>query len=273
MRLSLAFHSAQIGPVDASALLPERLLPLTDGELAALPLTIGREQAYLGDLCRIERDIQAADELVLCGETAGLQRLGFEMRGGRLVVDGSAGNWAGAGMQGGELVVRGDASHGAGVGMCGGLLRITGSAGERAGGALLGSPHGMQGGVILVGGDVGDYAAERMRRGLLFAGRDAGAFAGWQMRAGTLLVGGTLGPHAGLGLRRGSLVASRALCTPEGFTLACQAEFIWLQLALRQLQALGIPLPPGWLVGCFWRYTGDDLEIAKGEILLLDGPQ
>ncbi len=273
MRLSLVFHTALTCPVDSSALLPERLLPLQDRELAALPLTLGREQACLGELCRVERQETAEDELVLTGETAGLQRLGFEMHGGRLVVEGATGGWAGALMLGGELVVRGDVSHGAGAGMRGGLLRITGNAGERAGGALLGSSHGMQGGVILVGGRVGDYAAERMRRGLLFVGGDAGRFAGWQMRAGTLLVCGTLGPHAGLGLRRGSLVASRARGLPEGFTPACRAEFTWLRMALRQLESLGVLLPPGWLAGRFWRYTGDDLEIGKGEILLHDGPQ
>jgi formylmethanofuran dehydrogenase subunit C len=273
VRLSLVFHTALKWPVDASPLLPERLLPLTVRELAALPLTLGQEQAPLGDLCRIERDDAAADELCLADETACLQRIGFEMRFGRLVVDGAAGGWAGAGMLGGELVVRGEASHGVGAGMLGGLLRIAGNAGERAGGALLGSQHGMQGGVLIVGGSAAGYTGERMRRGLLFIGGDAGEFAGRQMRAGTLLVAGTLTAHAGLGLRRGSIVASRAQSLPAGFSPACVADFTWLRLALCQLQSLEVPLPPGWLEGRFWRYCGDDLEIGKGEILLHDGPQ
>lgn len=270
MRLSMEFRGVYPYPVDAACLLPERLLSLPERELAAMPLAVGKEQVCLGDICRLEHSAGEADELRLAGETACLQRVGSRLSGGRVMVDGDAGRWAGAEMQAGELILQGSASHGLGAGMCGGLLRVVGNAGGRTGGALLGRKHGMQGGVLIIDGNAGRYAGERMRRGLIFVGGDVDEFAGLYMHAGTLLVAGSLGGYAGVCMRRGSLVAGRCQAFTPGYTEACRSDFVWLRLALRHLAGLGAAIPNGWPGGRFRRFTGCDLNLGKGELLLYD---
>ena len=60
-------------------------------------------------------------------------RLAMNMKGGDIVVMGSAGIDACAGMVGGTVVIRGHASSGVGSGMKGGTLVVLGSVGEEPG--------------------------------------------------------------------------------------------------------------------------------------------
>jgi hypothetical protein len=58
-----------------------------------------------------------------------------------------------------------------------------------------------------------------------------------------------------------------------GFLPAGRADGGWLRLYLETLQGMGIPLPEKWTQTVPHRYTGDMLELGKGEILIHDEPQ
>jgi glutamate synthase domain-containing protein 3 len=87
------------------------------------------------------------------------------MRDGAVVIDGNAGNGVAASIRAGTVVVRGDASTRAGIAMKGGLLIVGGNVGPMAG-------FMMQKGVMIVCGDAGDGVADSMYAGTIYlAGR------------------------------------------------------------------------------------------------------
>ena len=174
------------------------------------------------------------------------------MRGGELLVEGDAGDWAGVALRGGRLVVRG-------------------SAGDQLGGAYPGDRAGMRGGEIIVHGDAGAQAGDGLRRGLIAVGGDAGDGAGLRMLAGTIVASATLGAQAGAGDAprhdRRHDAASTLLPT---FALACAYRPPFLRLVLRRLRALGLPSPTSSSTGATRRWCGDALELRRGEILILE---
>ncbi len=131
----------------------------------------------------------------------------------------------------------------------------------------------MSGGEILVHGDAGAYAGEALRRGLIAVGGDAGAGAGLRMLAGTIVSLGTLGEHAGAAMRRGTIVAMRPPRLLPTFALACVLHPAFLGLVLRRLRELGLAVGDDQLAGRYARWSGDALELRRGEILILEaGP-
>ena len=172
-------------------------------------------------------------------------------------------------MSGGELHVEGDAGDHAGAGMRGGTLVVRGSAGRGLGGAAAGERAGMRGGEIVVHGDAGAQAGAGLRRGLIAVAGRAGEAAGLRMLAGTIVALGGVGPHAGAGMRRGSIVTTTA--TPlSTFTFSCVYRPPYLRLYLRRLRALGLPVSDAQLDGRYARWCGDGLELRRGEILILE---
>ena len=77
-------------------------------------------------------------------------------------------------MSGGRIKVDGNAGDYAGCEMHGGLIQIAGNAGHRIGAAYPGSKKGMTDGTILIGGDVGSEVGASMRRGTLVVGGSCG---------------------------------------------------------------------------------------------------
>ena len=156
--------------------------------------------------------------------------------------------------------------------MRGGLVRVAGNAGHLLGAAYRGSPKGMRGGTILVEGSAGNEAGCAMRRGLIAVGGAVGDFAGVMMLAGSIFVFGRLGIRPGAGMKRGTLVtvardgnAPRLLPT---FRFDCEYRPPWLPLYARRLRALGFPVPEGLAGTPCRRYSGDFIELGKGEILV-----
>jgi formylmethanofuran dehydrogenase subunit C len=173
------------------------------------------------------------------------------MRGGELRVEGDAGDWAGAGMRGGTLVVRG-------------------SAGAQLGGVHPGERAGMRGGEIVVHGDAGAHAGAGLRRGLIAVAGRVGDAAGLRMLAGTVVALGGIGPRAGAGMRRGSIVTMAPATPLATFVLSCTYRPSFLRLYLRRLRALGLPVTDEQLDGRYARWSGDGLELRRGEILILE---
>ncbi len=271
MRITLDFHLETNLPVDASGLLPKRVLPLPFQDVERLPLGKGNLQVALRDCCQVVCEVDADDELVFTGGTDRLVNVGSKMDAGRLVVQGNVNRCAGLEMSGGELVISGNAGDYLGAALQGGVIRVSGNAGDYCGAGLPGHKEGMCGGMILVAGNAGAETGANMRRGLLAVWGSCGEYAAANLRAGTIIICGTCGKNAGLGMRRGSLVTGK-LNGPmlAGFLPAGHADVEWLRVYWNKLNELGMRIPKGWMGGKWLRFTGDRLSLGKGEVLVYE---
>jgi formylmethanofuran dehydrogenase subunit C len=266
--LILTLREPPPAPVDAEAIVPERLAELRRVELDRLELGCGNRSMALGELFAISGT--PGDDVRIEGDLSRFAGLGAGMTGGRLTVAGVAGPHVGAGMHDGDLVVEGDAGDWAGAEMRGGRLVVQGSVGRHLGGAYAGSRAGMHGGEILVHGDAGEQAGAGLRRGLLAVAGRVGAAAGLNALAGTIVAFGPVGAHAGAGMRRASIVAMAGAGLLPTYTPACAYRPPFLRLCLRRLRALGMPVDEDQIDGRYTRWSGDGVDLNRGEILILE---
>jgi formylmethanofuran dehydrogenase subunit C len=266
--LTLTLHTQPEVPLEAETIAPERFQGMTSAQIAAVALMHGNRQAPLGDFFRVEGE--ANGELRIAGDLSRVKLIGATMTRGRIVIEGNAGMHLGAAMSGGEIVVEGNAGDWTGGEMSGGRIVIKGNAGHLVGSALRGSSIGIRGGEIIVHGDAGNEIGSGMRRGLIAIGGDAGDFTGVNMLAGTIVVLGQLGWRTGAGMKRGSIASAHPAELLPTFTYACTYRPIYLRLVLARLRAAGLPVTDGQLGGRYRRWSGDAVEMNKGEILLLD---
>ena len=254
---------------DLRGLVPSRLGAMTQGEIEHLRIAHGAGLLALGELFRVEAHA-ADDGLVFAG--AGLarcDRIGWRLDGGRIVVEGDAGDYAGALMHAGEMRVHGSTGALAACEMAGGELIVDGDVGDYAAGCLPGSIDGMRGGLFIVRGDAGERFGDRMRRGTALVFGDAGDFLASRMVAGTIALGGAAGAHVGYAMRRGSVVFAGARperMAPTFVASIADAPVFW-QLLARDLAPFGGPFAalPGRRIE---RHLGDLAAAGKGELIL-----
>lgn len=268
MSLTLTLQTISTVPLEAEVITPERLVDLNEAAIAALPLQYGNEKAALGDFFKITGRMNG--EVRLEGDLSRVKLIGAGMTAGRLVIAGDVGMHVGAGMRGGEIIVEGNAGDWAGAEMLGGLLHIKGNAGHMLGSGYRGSPKGMQGGGIIVHGNAGNEIGGTMRRGLIAVGGDSGDFTGVNMLAGTIIVLGRLGWRAGAGMKRGSIMSLHPAELLPTFSYACTYQATFLRVYLRHLRALGLPIDQAHIDGFYQRWSGDAVELNRGEILLFE---
>ncbi len=268
----LTLRGALDVPLEAETVTPDAFAGQTLGAIERLPVLQGNRPGRLGDFFAVSG--APDDHIRVVGGAGRVKYLGKGMTCGRLEIEGDAGMHVGAEMRGGELVVGGNAGDWAGAEMRGGVLRIAGRAGHLLGAAYRGSPRGMRGGTIVVAGSAGHEAGAGMRRGLIAVGGDTGDFPGVSMLAGTIVVAGRLGIRAGAGMRRGTILtlegsevgAPGPLALLPTFVFDCEYRPAWIDVYLRELARLGFEAS-GAAGGRFRRYSGDLVELGKGEIL------
>ena len=253
--------------VDLRGITPTALAGLSTSEVERLRVGCGNATLPLAEFFRVESD--PGDALVFDGDLARFDRVGWQMAGGAMRVNGNVGHYAGGGMSAGELFVTGDAGLLAACEMAGGTLAIEGDADDFAASTLPGSMDGMRGGTLIVKGRAGDRFGDRMRRGTALVFGDAGDFLGSRMVAGTIAVGGRAGTHTGYGMRRGSVVFAgpppAQIAAPFVPALA-EADVFW-QLLARDLARHGGPFA-GLAGQRIERHLGDLAVGGKGELIL-----
>jgi formylmethanofuran dehydrogenase subunit C len=121
----------------------------------------------------------------------GGEGLGWEMRGGAVIVEGDVLIGACTGMIGGSVTIRGNAGDELGIGMEGGRILIQGDAGNDVGGA-------MYGGRIEIMGNAGDFVGSGNYYWEKHDERNG-------MRAGNIIIRGDAGSHLGEGMRGGQI--------------------------------------------------------------------
>jgi len=257
--------------LDVRSLAPATLAALAPGDIERLRLPCGNQLLPLGELFGVARTAADGDhELRLAGDLSHVDRIGWQLPGGRIVVDGPAGDYLGALMRGGEIEAKGDAGLLAACEMAGGRLNIAGDAGDFAASPLPGSMDGMRGGTLVVRGHAGERFGDRMRRGTALVLGNAGDFLASRMVAGTIGIGGSTGAHVGFGMRRGTVVFAGSAVAVPGPTfvpLVAGAPVFW-QLLARDLARHGgvfAALPQRHIA----RYAGDVSAGGKGELIVL----
>jgi formylmethanofuran dehydrogenase subunit C len=111
-----------------------------------------------------------------------------------------------------------------------------------------------------------------VRRGLIAVGGRAGDAAGLSALAGTIVVLGALGSKAGAGMRRASIVAMSEPDLLPTYAPATTYRPLFVRLILRRLRELGLPVADAQVDGRYTRWSGDALELNRGEILILETP-
>jgi formylmethanofuran dehydrogenase subunit C len=268
MALTLTLREQPAVPLEAEGLSPDSLAGLRRAEIEELPVWHGNRRAQLADFFTVSGDGDV--ELRVEGDLRRVKFVGAGMTAGRLTIAGDAGMHTGAEMRGGELVVEGDVGDFAGTGMRGGRLVVRRSAGQQLGGALPGERAGMRGGEIIVHGNAGDQVGAGLRRGLIAVAGHVGEAAGLRMLAGTIVALGSLGAAPGAGMRRGTIVAMSKVTPLPTFAFACSYSPRFLRLYLRHLRGLGLPLADEQIDGRYARWSGDGLELWRGEILIFE---
>jgi formylmethanofuran dehydrogenase subunit C len=252
--------------LDMSPVLPHLLAGKTAREIDRIGVGTTRRPVTLGDVFRVR--MGDARHIRIEGAGDRLDRIGYGMTGGEIVVDGDAGSEAGRLMTGGRLTIKGDAGPWAASAMRGGLIEISGAAGERLGGPLPGETAGMRGGVVIVRGDAGSRAGDRMRRGTIVVEGRAGAWAGSRMIAGTLILAGPAGPLPGYLMRRGTIVLGSGATQLSPTFIDCGTHDL---IALRLLAAFvgsHSARAATLLRRPLRRLAGDMAVLGKGEIFL-----
>ncbi|MDX1682505.1 MAG: hypothetical protein R3336_05255 [Phycisphaeraceae bacterium] len=249
---TLTFRDDAPAPGDGAWLAADRLGPLDEEALSAVEIRAGRGTHPLGELFEIEGE---PGDAVTVRNLPVLDRIGEQMAGGSLTIEGDAGDHLGASMAGGHITVRGDA-------------------GFRVGGPAPGAPRGMTGGTIAVSGDAGEEAGCAQRRGTILICGQAGRAPGYRMIAGTLAIGTGRPETPGLAMRRGTLILldPTHADTDPNLTATIDSErstadWVAGRLVLQELDRIN-PQPDSWAKRVArWRILrADPHELNRGEI-------
>ena len=256
-------------PIEAEALSPDVLAPLTNDAIRALPILLGRRQCRVDDFFTVEG--AASDELEIRGDAGKVKWIGRGMTRGRIRIVGDAGMHLGAYMKGGSIDVSGNTSDWVGAEMSGGLIRIHGNAGGQVGAAYRGSLSGMTDGTILVEGTAGLEVGMRMKRGIIAVGGTVRDFAGLQMKGGTIVLRNGAELRTGAWMSRGTIISLTPIKLLPTFAYASTYNPTFLRLYAKHLVTLGFKIPCEDHDGTYQRYTGDAAVPGKGEILVWKG--
>lgn len=268
MALELHYFGETSIPVEVEGITPDVVRQRTRAEIEQLPIYHGNQQLPLAEMFRVAGD-PGDGRIDFHGQLAGVHWIGAKMTSGEVYVHGPAGRHVGSEMRGGTIDVAGDAGDWVGGELHGGRIRIRGRAGHLIGAAYRGSRRGMTGGAILVDGPCGNEIGHTMRRGLIAVG-GAGDFTGVNMIAGSIFVFGPCGIRPAAGMRRGTVALLGDSAPPllATFRRDGVVQPVFLRVYLLALAQWGYPFADELLEAEYESYSGDRVEIGRGEILL-----
>lgn len=268
--MKLTLHTQPEVPLEAEVICPNKLAGLNATQAEELTVYHGNQQCQLGEFFTIINQVEEGVVSVE-GDLSRVKLIGSDMTEGQLNINGSVGTHLGAMMTGGEINVSGDAGDWVGREISGGRITIKGNAGHMVGSAVRGSSTGIQGGEIIIHGNAKNEVGNGMRRGLIVIGGDSGDFTGVNMKAGTIVVLGALGKRPGAGMVRGTILSTQDAELLPTFTYNTTYKPSFLKRYLVYLRKLGFTISDEHINGDYQRWSGDSLELNKGEILLYAG--
>lgn len=265
--MRLVLHTAPSVPLEADCICPDRLLGKSEKEVAELLVFHGNQKAQLGEFFNVQGEV--ADGVVTVeGDLTKVKLLGCGMTRGRLRIIGDVGAHLGAGMSGGEIIVEGSAGDWVGREMAGGRITIRGDAGHMVGSAVRGAAIGMTGGEIFIYGSAKNEVGNGMRRGLIAIAGDSGDFTGVNLKAGTIVVLGQMGMRPGAGMVRGTIMTTQPVELLPTFNYGTTYRPPIVRTILLYLRKQGFFIDDTYVGGQYQRWSGDSIELNKGEILV-----
>lgn len=254
--------------LDLAPLSCQRIVGLSTAAINAIELQCGKQRRRVDELFELSGSNHR--EIVFRNTGDKLDRIGHELDGGAITVEGDAGAYLGLGMKSGSIRVCGSAGIFAACEMHAGLLRIEGDAGDFLGGALPGNKRGMRGGMVIVKGNAGDRLGDQMRRGMVLVEGSVGDYCGSRMIAGTIAVMGTTGCAPGYAMNRGTLLLWRMPSLIATFAdCGTHTSSSFLPLLFRSWRSLdSLFAEPKAAFSRIHRYQGDLSALGKGEILV-----
>lgn len=265
--MKLILHTLPEVPLEADVISPDKLMGKNKSEVASLTVFHGNNEHKLSDFFTINGEVKDG-EVEVEGDLSKVKLLGQDMSTGLLKIKGSVGTHLGAEMSGGEIIVTGDAGDWVGREMLDGRITVKGNAGHMVGSAVRGASVGMQGGEIFIFGNAKNEVGNGMRRGLIAIGGDSGDFTGVNMKAGTIVVLGRLGQRPGAGMARGTIISTQNAILLPTFSYNTTYKPSFLRNILIYLRKLNFSVNDSQINGNYQRWSGDSIELNKGEILL-----
>ncbi len=265
--MKLSLHTLPEVPLEADVISPDQLADKSASEIASLTVFHGNNEQRLDDFFTISGEVKEG-KIEVEGDLSKVKLLGKGMTTGQLKINGSVGAHLGAEMSGGEILVTGDAGDWVGREISGGRITIKGNAGHMVGSAVRGSSIGIQGGEIIIYGNAKNEVGNGMRRGLIAVGGDSGDFTGVNMKAGTIVVLGKLGQRPGASMVRGTIISTHNAELLPTFTYGTTYKPTVIKSILIYLRKLGFSVEDEHISGHYQRWSGDSIELNKGEILL-----
>jgi formylmethanofuran dehydrogenase subunit C len=253
-------------PLEAEALSPDILAPLSLDAVRSLPIFHGKRQLRLDEMFAIEGT--PGDTLELHGDLSKVKWVGRGMSRGSIRITGNIGMHLGSAMKGGTIAVTGRASDWVGGEMSGGTIHIHGDAGGQIGAAYRGGVSGMSGGSIFVEGTTGLEIGMRMKKGIIAVRGKVRDFAGLQMKGGTIVLMDGAEIRTGAWMNRGTIISLKPLQLLPTFAKACNYDPTFLRLYAKALRKHGFEIPLPSEHGNYTRYVGDSSSYGKGEILV-----
>ena len=264
----LHLHTSPEVPLEAEVICPSTVAGLSESGIEHLQVMHGNVKAKLGDFFKVTG--KGETNIRIEGDLSNVKMIGAGMQEGKIIVEGNVGMHVGIGMSGGEIIVNGNASDWVGPEISGGRITVTGDAGHMIGSAFRGQSSGINGGEIFIHGNAKNEIGNSMRRGFIAIGGNAGDFTGVNMLAGTIVVVGEMGIRAGAGMKRGTIVSFEDAPMLPSFEYSCTYHPIFLRFYLIRLQENGFEnkIQDKHLNGKYKRYSGDGIELNRGEVLL-----
>ncbi|MCX8506101.1 MAG: formylmethanofuran dehydrogenase subunit C [Alphaproteobacteria bacterium] len=267
--------------ISLNSITPERLIGLSESEIAKLPIRVGKEFCDLAEIFTFRHKAENSDppRMQIIPQGLILDHIGRGLTAGEIDIEGAAGAYVGAGMSGGKITLHGQADYGAGLAMTGGQITLYGNAATQLAGARPGALTGMAGGVIIVHGDALGDVAMGMKRGLVVVKGRVLGMTGATMIGGTIMVMGRMSGNIGVAMRKGSILAlggfadshgnAQALPHLPSFADCLSHDLGIMRLWQREAASLGLDDIADRLTAprTFHRLMGDRAQNGIGEIL------
>jgi formylmethanofuran dehydrogenase subunit C len=243
-------------PVTAECLSQDYVAGKSLREIELTQVWQGNRKVKLGSLFKVTGEIGRTPNdcaIRIAGNVSAVRRIGYEMSGGSIQIDGNAGMYLGEGMEGGAVTVAADAESWLGTQMSGGHIEVKGNAGDSIGGSVRGGTKGMRGGTITIHGDCGTEVGAWMQNGMIRIRGNCDLYAGIHMRNGTVLVEHACQGRAGAQMTGGRIIL---LGNAGGVLPSFHFEEI------RERAKAGEEKIPG----PFYVFSGDINEKGKGQL-------
>jgi formylmethanofuran dehydrogenase subunit C len=243
-------------PITAESISPDFIAGRSLREIELTQVWEGNRKVKLGSLFKISGEIGGTPNdcaIKITGNMSAVRRVGYQMSGGSIQIEGEAGMYLGERMRGGTITVSGNAGSWLGTQMRGGTIDVSGSAGDSIGGSVRGGTKGMRGGTITIHGNCGAETGAWMQKGMIRVKGGCDLYAGIHMKNGTIIVEQNCQGRVGAQMTGGKVIV---LGNTGGVLPSFQFEEI------RERAKAGDEKIPG----PFYVFSGDVNEGGKGQL-------